>query len=990
MNSTARYCFIRITMALGLLYSHIVSAQKMPFINYNTADGMINNRSHFIKQDGKGYIWIGTDFGIDRYDGRAFKHFPCPGYAYRASRFAICDGGWVIVSIDRFGIAVCCGDSVRFIKLKAKNPGYSSNAIRVNDSTFYIAVQNGLFYVKGSQEQRIIMPDSLIKRREYASLLKDRKGDLWIGASTGLFYVPHEDPLKAVSVPFFDTLYANCAVQDINGDLYIGEHSGVYKYSEAQFNGLRYAKPELVFKPLSDVTGIAFDDDNNIWMSCTGNGIYKYNKQTKIACNYNIDNGLVSYNTWDIFCDREQNIWVASENGVSKLSSSHYSSVDFSKSAYQNIKCGIVWNDSTLLFSNMVGLYSLTGNAVKKIENYDNYVGYSNDILLKLPGNKLMVNFSKPLISGKFYTYSGIYSLINNKLEHGQRMQDMPSHIQWADISGGVISDDKEVWINTTEGLQLYNNGKFSKVPELTVNHKPVNVVYITGGNHGDIWIIDGNRQVLQYSKAPATSSIFPYSLTQEEVIPCEQFSKGSINKLFVDSKGDLWVGTANRGLYMFTKDKNGNRIKRELSGDVLSNPIVTCFAEDKYNNIWVGTALGLDKVCVDKDTLSVTKDMYGNELCGKYIYFTNVIDNKLYVGSTGCVGIIDLEKQEPAIRPNIYISGIKVNERNGINFLDRKPSFEPSENTITFSLTGISYRDGQRIMYSYILEGLDEKWSTPTTNYFITYWHIPPGTYTFRARAISSNGLWSAQPAQFTFTIIQPFYTKWWFLAFCGILIAAVVYGIYRYRINKILEIQSIRQTISKDLHDDIGATVSSINILANMSKNDLVSANKRNQFLETIQEESKHVSDSLNDIVWSINPKNDSLDIIIARMQRYASEMFEAKNIAYRFILPEKSIGELRMDMAKRQHLYLVFKEAVNNLVKYSQATNAEVTIAVDKTVFTMIVADNGIGFDPHTVREGNGILNMKKRAEDIHAQLTLNSAPAKGVIIKLVVVF
>ena len=226
--------------------------------------------------------------------------------------------------------------------------------------------------------------------------------------------------------------------------------------------------------------------------------------------------------------------------------------------------------------------------------------------------------------------------------------------------------------------------------------------------------------------------------------------------------------------------------------------------------------------------------------------------------------------------------------------------------------------------------------------------------------------------------------------MGLCAILIAAIVYSIYRYRINKILEIQKIRQTISKDLHDDIGATVSSINILANMAKSDLVSDTRRNQFLETIQEESKHVSESLNDIVWSVNPKNDSLDIIIARMQRYASEMFEAKNITYHFVLPESSVDELHMDMSRRQHVYLIFKEAINNLVKYSTATTADVTLAVNNDVFTMIVADNGVGFDPNTVHEGNGILNMKKRAEDIRAQLAINSAPGKGVTIQLVVVF
>lgn len=990
MRNVLQYCLFRLSLVVALLYGYCASAQKLPFTNYHTADGMINNRCHFITQDGKGYIWIGTDFGIDRYDGRTFKHFSCPDYPYRGSRYGINDGAGVLVSIDRYGIALCFGDSVRFIKLKAEDPGYSAGALRMNDSTFYVATQHSFFVISGNRQHEVLLPDSIGRGHgRCTNMARDRKGNVWIGLSKGLLYMPSGDLGKATKIPFFDTVSVNSFVEDKNGDMYIMGHNGVYKYTQAQINDLQHEKPGIVFRPVPEITNITFDSSNNIWMSSTYNGLYKYNRLTKSVSNYDIEHGLVSQNTWDVLCDNEQNIWVASENGIGKLTSSDYSSVDFSASGYQNIKSSTIWNDSVFLFSNMVDMYALVGNSVEKIRNYSNNVGYLKDVIQKMPGNKLLVNFSKRVNSAEYIEYSVLYDFRDNALVDGRPLANMPGHIRLADISAGIINDDKELWINTSEGLQLYTGGSFHKVPPLIVDGKPAKISYITGDANRNIWIIDGNKRVVRFSKIRNDSSSFPYSLLLEEIIPEEQFSHKFIYKLFVDSRGYVWVGTSDRGLYLFKENKNGSFVGRQFSGNVLSCAIINCITEDKYHNIWVGTALGLDKMTPHLDTFSIEKALYGNELCGKYIYFVQINNNKLYVGSTGCVGIIDLEKNEPAFNPAIYISGIEVNDKNVLGLLEKKPSFEPGENTMTFSLTGISYKDGQRIRYSFMLEGLDENWSPPTANYFITYWHIPPGTYTFKAKALSSNGLWSKQPAQFTFTVRQPFYTRWWFLTFCLILISSVVYSVYRYRINKILEIQRIRQTISKDLHDDIGATVSSINILANMAKSDLVSDSRRNQFLETIQEESKHVSESLNDIVWSVNPKNDSLDIIIARMQRYASEVLEARNIAYRFILPHVPVDELRMDMTKRQNVYLIFKEAVNNLVKYSNATVADITLAVDNDVFTMIVADNGIGFEPGTVREGNGMINMRKRAEDIHAQLAIKSTPGTGVMIKLVVV-
>lgn len=186
--------------------------------------------------------------------------------------------------------------------------------------------------------------------------------------------------------------------------------------------------------------------------------------------------------------------------------------------------------------------------------------------------------------------------------------------------------------------------------------------------------------------------------------------------------------------------------------------------------------------------------------------------------------------------------------------------------------------------------------------------------------------------------------------------------------------------------MHDDIGATISSINIMANMARNSTLGRQKREQYLTTIQEESKYVADSLSDIVWSINPKNDSPDIVFARMQRYASELLEAKNIYLEMKLPEHTDAHKALGMGKRQDLYLIFKEAINNLAKYAEAQNASVVIDIFKGHLTMKISDDGKGFNKHKLKHGNGILNMKKRAANMNGTIDIESSIGIGTTVTL----
>ncbi|MFT3933149.1 MAG: DUF2225 domain-containing protein [Chitinophagaceae bacterium] len=218
-------------------------------------------------------------------------------------------------------------------------------------------------------------------------------------------------------------------------------------------------------------------------------------------------------------------------------------------------------------------------------------------------------------------------------------------------------------------------------------------------------------------------------------------------------------------------------------------------------------------------------------------------------------------------------------------------------------------------------------------------------------------------------------------------ILLGAILFN--RYQLKKKLEQQkgllNMRNSISQDLHDDIGASLSNINILNELAKRNLAQPEKSKDYLSRASEDIQRISESLSDIVWNINPKYDDAESLFIRMKRYGADMFDGKNINGSFELPLPG-STLNLSMTQRRDLYLIFKEAVNNLAKYSGAKNALVKITSDNTVVHLLVKDDGNGFDEASLKTGNGLRNMRQRAEASGADISIHSSPGKGTSISL----
>jgi signal transduction histidine kinase len=253
----------------------------------------------------------------------------------------------------------------------------------------------------------------------------------------------------------------------------------------------------------------------------------------------------------------------------------------------------------------------------------------------------------------------------------------------------------------------------------------------------------------------------------------------------------------------------------------------------------------------------------------------------------------------------------------------------------------------------------------------------LQPGSYAIEIQAAQNNRIISTAPLLYLVTINQPWYNTGWFYMAAVLAIAGLFFALYQYRLHQALKIETVRRKISGDLHDDIGSTLSSINVYSQLAK----TGAKDNEYINTIQTNAVEIINSLDDLVWNINPRNDTLEQLLLRMQLFALPLVQQKGMECVFKIKAAGTGEI-IPPDTRANIYLLFKEMINNTVKHSGGTACHVNFIQKGNIFRLSVKDNGRGFDPDSInRRRNGLNNMQQRAKDVRGKLTIKSSPGNG---------
>jgi len=934
-----------------------IHAQILPSKRYTTDDGLLSERITCMVQDEQGFLWVGSFFGLSRYDGYRFVNIPLPQVQQNKYITALAATGGAVYAGFIFGGGLMeyrDGKATAFT-LPAFNGEVFNDVLtacpHATKGIIVCGAGNAIYHFADGVFHYLFALDSSYKHIDYRYLTMDKAGNIWVATDKGMvIYTSGGKLMKVNSDACFSVQPSGngvIAVSQVNSKTVLSFaefQNGFLKMTKRGEAGTVYPAPQDNFQR------------GHIWLADTSGKFIHLTPEGKATSFMTTG---ISDDVHFLYSDRENNLWIATHTGLVKMPNLHAGFYRFDELG--NGSGHIAGNDSALWVNNGRHLYLVRNDEMKKIEQpqlkFTGTLFYTDNQLWigSTDSGLCQLHLNKNRILAAYY-----FSSFENK--------KIKVHTITGDGNGAV-------WACGENGIFYLPGGKpaahFSPVLQ---NGRPAFIVsmVVDAKNH-IVWAGD-NAEGLLKIRYEFSGSSFHYEVLQY-IDSSLGLRDGHIRSMLLDSEGTIWAGTRFSGVFRITENGDQIRVQNVSSEAGMPCTRVTDIKEVEKKEIWIATCNGIYQYQLHSGKWNAYTTADGLQQAEVFANYTSLDGKRSWaVSETGVTELQLSEKKIPA--PLINLTRITVLGKEDSVALFEKPhmAYRPNENSVGFQFAGASYTDEKKLWYKYRLEGYDRNWSAATQSNSVNYASLRPGNYTFKVLASVDNKQWSAVPASFSFTIKQPFYKSPLFFVLVMVVLVAGFYFFHTYRLQQKLKMERLRSRISDDLHDDIGSTLSSISIISEgaLHEKDLPAARL---MMKEISENSQLLMDKMDDIIWCVNPQNDSFQNLMLRIKKFAALLFEAKNIDYTISI-DKSINDISLPMNLRQHLYLILKEAVNNLAKYSSATHATICINYENGYLNMNVTDNGKGFDTAKQQTGNGLRNMKRRAGLLRAKLKIES--------------
>jgi signal transduction histidine kinase/ligand-binding sensor domain-containing protein len=453
------------------------------------------------------------------------------------------------------------------------------------------------------------------------------------------------------------------------------------------------------------------------------------------------------------------------------------------------------------------------------------------------------------------------------------------------------------------------------------------------------------------------------------------------------DRRGTLWIGS-DMGLHRLSEDSTDGSFDpvdvRELQGTT-----VFSIAEDGKGRLWLGTTHGLVRFSPETGTAhrygpsdgfrsgelnrrAALRRRNGEMLFGGVEGLTQFDPDSVTAPGSGAPVVLTRWRKVTASGPvEARIDG------------ERSLRVEPTDRAFTIEFAAISFSPTVGRRYRYRVDGLNSDW-VETTDHLATYSTPPPGRYVFRVQtAAGSEGRWSVGAAV-TLDVIPPFWRTSWFRVLLALVAMALLWMAHRLRLRQALATERVRLQISRDLHDEIGAGLSSIALLSDSIGSAGGIADRDRSQLRRIADSARDMVADLRDIVWAIDPESDRLDDLLTRMKDVASDLLRDVEVSFRS--PPASELTDKITMSARRDLLLLFKELMHNIARHSHATVVRIEFEARRGFLELTISDNGVGFEPTDVRTGTGLKSLRQRASRLGAELDISSERGRGTTTRL----
>lgn len=933
--------------ALFCVFAGRVHAQIRIHRHLTVEDGLVQSQVLSLHKDREGGLWIGTLGGASRWNGVGFENVVLKKGLKSPGVYAIAEDslGRVFLATNGGGISIF--DHGRFE---------------------YLSRENGLAH------------------DEVRTVAYDGHGRILAGTLKGLSVIAADSSGFSVQRPLLEGLRISHVVKAGTGELYVAAYdSGLWIFQDGRLDRVR---------SLDRVTGIRAvlkASDGTMYVSVDGRGVLALSAE-----------GQASWLAPSLFRNRQVNaIFEASDGRIlfgikdGGVLMRHHATWD-SLTSVNGLSGHSVWaiaesGEGTIFIGTWDGVGIYDGD---RVVNYTRQSGLPHDLVVSIDGavdgglwigtmggGAFFFDPASPRLSEKLrgITDPGVWAiraLTNGGLVAGTNEQGLLAggrsgvtkvRARLADERVYCVLEarDGSVHFGTRAGAYTYRDGMVQPLEGATDRVMVYGLIEDRQGR-----LVLATRRGVRWLSKTGTDT-----LDTQDGLP-----DNHVWSVLESADGTLYIGTNSGGLIRWRDGK----MDIYDSDDGLSDNTVYAMLEDSPGRLYVATNKGVNVVTMESDDVHIRvlhrADGLAHDECSQGAAYKDR-QGCLWFGSMRGLTCIDPRRDRPRpIAPKVTISKLRVFE-NEINFrtLSERHRFDYNENYLKFDYVGVDLAAPEKVTYRYRMSGVDKDW-VETRRTFVQYSSLGDGDFVFELMARNDWGSWS-EPLRFAFTISPPYWKTWWFVALvvlgAGGLVALVVY----HRVQRVLAIERWRTKIAADFHDSVGAGLSQVHMLAQVALLQNDDKNMVTRQLKHIDDISQSLYEDVKDIIWMINPKKDSLYDLIVRLRDSHDDIIQQRDI--RLELDNLShLQSVRIPTEYRRHLYLIFREAFNNSLKYAQCRSIRMSASWHRRRLRLEYRDDGCGFDPDNVNRGNGLDNMSDRAKALGGHLTIASSPGGGV--------
>jgi signal transduction histidine kinase/ligand-binding sensor domain-containing protein len=943
----------------------------IPSEKYTSKNGLISDRVTAISQDEKGFMWFGSFFGICRYDGIKFEKIALP--EKQQNKFVNCllPAGNKMYAGFLFGggLAEYANGKVTSYFIKTADSVSGNEFICMADnhdgSIILSSSLNDIYSFRNGVFQFIIHVP--LGKGNARVLLRDGKKNIWVGSENGLFVIPY--PYKKTYCYFSGENIFSMSV-DSRQRIWFRMTNGItttsYICEGWNSNGIQQLK-QLEKSNSSRLISFAGNMLNGLWGIDYGKGLINIKENGSFTTYQAPIDYTTDLNV--LYADRENNLWIANEPGIIKISNLNIKVFPFEEIAAGGGDIRIL-NDTVAWASNSKAIYQIRNNRIAKYQlplKESDYYGL------------IFIDHSQNVWVGLWN-----HGIWRTRWSEGKIIQqEYISEFNHIPVKANAAVEDKSgnSWIIGGNGIFHIRGNKIIDQfqPESADNAQTFVNCFSIDEDNQVMWLGDNALGLVKVKYSFGKENKCSYKVI-DRIGSKEGLPDTYIRSIYFDRNKNLWAGTRFGGIYRITASGNGYTIECCNQQAELSCTRVTDIRPEDTSAVCFATCNGVYKYIYKNHRWQHFNT--SNGLLNSEIFRLAIDSNGGYVWAVSSQGITKFNTNEDfnTAVPLVNITAVNVlgkPDSSALGAGTRK--YSSDENSIGFSFAGASFIDEKKIRYKYMLQGYDPSWSAPVYTNTVNYASLPPGKYTFRVLAANAEGQWSTQPATFSFEIIRPFY-KSPILAFLFITLGIfIVYVLRIQRLKQRYKIERIRLNIARDLHDDIGSTLGSINLLsktATRKMNNQTNAEEITPIFQKIGESAENTLEAMDDIVWSINPNKDTIYDLVIRMREFAIPLFEAKNIDFSFQV--EGDKELPVPMNLRRNVFLIYKESIHNIMKHSDASTVYVIVNTGHHHFRMSIVDNGKGFtESEYASRRNGLKNMQGRAEMVGGNIDFHTS-------------